>query len=174
MNARQSALIEEYLSLINPSYRPAMRELAEYAVSLGYTPTRCKTQDLTIDFRNAKQKRTIMKLEQREQSHDGFAYGERDVPGLRLKFYASAEYSEVFQNAVKRVIENFGGKYTGCYGCGRCTGKKQGYVYAYPDGRKVFRCGGELLSVFDFLDHVDEAKRLLQRQAEAYAGGEAS
>ena len=174
MNQRQTALLDELLAQVNPAYRDMLRDVAELAASLGYTPTRCKTKDMSVDFRNAKQKRTILKLEAHEQRHDDIAFGERDVPGLRLKFYASAAYSEVFQNAVKRVIEGFGGKYTGCYGCGRCTGKKQGYIYTYPDGRKVFRCGGELLSVFGYEEHIDEVKRLLRRQAEAYESGEAT
>lgn len=84
-----------------------------------------------------------------------------------MRFFASEEYSEIFRRAVQRAIENFGGKYTGCYGCGRCQGDPQGYRYTYPDGRQVFRCGGELLSVFDFSDtDLPEMLRLLDAQAQ--------
>ena len=108
-----------------------------------------------------------MKFTLEEEKHDGFAFGERNIPGLRMRFFAFPDYSEIFHKAVQYVIERFDGKYTGCYGCGRCHGEPQGYHYTYPDGRKVFRCGGELLSVFDFTEeNLEEMKELLSRQAE--------
>ncbi len=167
MTAKQSALIEEFVNQINPEYRNLYRSLAEYAVSYGYTPSRCKTSDLTIDFKNNKLKKTIMKFTLQEERHDGFGYGERDVPGLRLCWFAATEYSEKFHAAIKRVIEEFDGKYTGCYGCGYCKGMPQGYTYTYPDGRKVFRCGRERISVFNITEtDLPEIKRLMDAQAQ--------
>ena len=166
-NVQKSDLIEEFLTRIPVEYTDLFRALADHAISLGYRPIRCKTAVLSIDFRSSRAKRTIMKFTLEEEKHDGFACGERKVPGLRMRFFASTEYSEIFHKAVQYVIERFDGKYTGCYGCGRCQGKPQGYYYTYPDGRTVFRCGGELLSVFDFTeDNLDEMKTLLTRQAE--------
>ena len=169
MTDRQQALINEFLEQINPSYRDTFARLAEHSVSLGYNPVRNKTQNLSIDFRNSKLKKTIMKFDTMESEHDGFKYGERDVPGLRLKFFASTDYSDIFSAGVKRVIEAYGGKYTGCYGCGRCGGKPQGYVYTYPDGKKVFRCGSELVGIFNYTGHEDEICSLMTRQAEYYS-----
>lgn len=164
---QKSDLTEEFLSQIPAEYANLFRALADHAVSLGYRPVRCKTAVLNIDFRSSKAKRTIMKFTLEEEGHDGFGYGERNIPGLRMRFFASKEYSEIFHRAVQYVIERFDGKYTGCYGCGRCQGEPQGYHYTYPDGRTVFRCGGELLSVFDFTeDNLDEMKALLTGQAE--------
>lgn len=164
---QKSDLTEEFLSQIPAEYTDLFRSLADYAIFLGYRPIRCKTAVLNIDFRSSKAKRTIMKFTLEEEKHDGFGYGERNIPGLRMRFFASTEYSEIFRKAVQYVIERFDGKYTGCYGCGRCQGEPQGYHYIYPDGRKVFRCGGELLSVFDFTnDNLDEMKELLNIQAE--------
>ena len=169
MNKRQEALMGEYLVQVREDYREMLRELAGFAAELGYGPVRCKTKDLTIDFRSSKVGTAIMKMEVKEQKHDGFRCGERDMPGLRLKFFASRDYSPIFSEAVRRVIEDFGGKYTGCYGCGRCKGVPEGYVYRYADGREVFRCGSELISVFDFTpEHAGEIKRLLQAQAEYF------
>ena len=164
---QKSDFIQEFLSQIPAEYTNLFRTLAEHAVSLGYRPVRCRTSGLNIDFRSSKAGRTIMKFTLEEEKHDGFAYGERNIPGLRMRFFASGEYSEIFHKAVQYVIERFDGKYTGCYGCGRCQGEPQGYHYTYPDGRKVFRCGGELLSVFDFTEeNLEEMKELLSRQAE--------
>ena len=164
-------LVEEFLSQIPTEYTDLFRALADYANSLGYRPVRGRTASLSIDFRSRKTKRTIMKFTLEEEKHDGFGYGERKIPGLRMRFFAAEEYSEIFHRAVQYVIERFDGKYTGCYGCGRCQGEPQGYHYTYPDGRTVFRCGGELLSVFDFSDtDLDEMKALLTKQAEYDSG----
>ncbi len=169
MNDRQKEIMNELLGRIPPDYHPLFNELAEWAVSLGYVPKRNKTKDVTIDFSNRRTKKTILKLEEKEQKHAGYRFGERGVPGIRMKFFASAKYSGIFRNGVKNVIEEFGGKYTGCYGCGDCGATLQGYHYQYPDGRKVFRCGRELISIFDFsYGSLAEMKTLLKRQAEYF------
>lgn len=169
MNAKQTAALQDFLQSIDDPYRAIFAELAEFAAELGYMPVRNKTHDITIDFRNSRVKKTIMKMEQKEQKHDGLRYGESGVPGLRLRFFAADSYSEIFQSGIRRVIEEFDGKYTGCYGCGRCDGT-QGYTNLYPDGRSVYRCGTELISVFHFgAQDIPEIKSLLKAQADFYA-----
>ncbi|WP_455716211.1 hypothetical protein [Anaerosporobacter sp.] len=169
MNDKQAKLIEEYIVLIPERFRKLFIDIAAYAVSLGYNPIRNKTQDLSIDFKKNKYKATIMKMGLKESVHDGFGYGERENPDLRLRFFASDIYSDIFQNAIKNVIEEFDGKYTGCYGCGRCHGELEGYTYIYPDGRKVFRCGRELIPIFDYDGStVEEIKRLMNEQDNFY------
>ncbi|HAB61644.1 MAG TPA: hypothetical protein DCE48_13290 [Lachnospiraceae bacterium] len=169
MNDKQAILIEEYIALIPERFRKLFNELAEYAVYLGYNPIRNKTQDLTIDFKKNKYKATIMKFGLKEPKHDGFGCGERDNPDLRLRFFACEGYSEIFQNGIKHVIEEFDGKYTGCYGCGRCKGGLEGYTYIYPDGRKVFRCGRELIAIVDYDETViEEIKKLMIEQDDFY------
>ncbi|BCJ99529.1 hypothetical protein [Anaerocolumna chitinilytica] len=168
MKDKHQMVMNELLCQLEEPYRDMFLELAEYAVVLGYCPVRNKTQDITIDFRNNKVKKTILKMEQYEQKHDGCKYKETTIPGLRLRFFAAKEYSDIFSQGIKRVIEDFGGKYTGCYGCGRCDGT-QGYIYTYEDGRSVFRCGSELVSVFHYKkDNLSEIKELMKTQAEYY------
>jgi hypothetical protein len=169
MNDKHKKIINELLVRIPPEYHPLFIDLAEFAISLGYLPKRNKTKDITIDFSNYKTKKAILKLEEKEQKHDGFRYGERGVPGVRMKFFATDKYSELFSNGIKNVIEEYGGKYTGCYGCGECGTDYQGYYYHYPDGRTIFRCGRELISIFDFsTENLDEMKKLLAKQAEYF------
>jgi hypothetical protein len=170
MNEKHQKLMNEFTERINSSYHEMFLELANHAVSLGYSPIRNKTKDFSIDFRNNKLKRTIMKMEEKEQKHDGYQYGERDIPGLRLKYFASIDYSDIFKQGIRNVIEEFEGRYTGCYGCGRCKGKLQGYTYIYSDDRKVFRCGSELISVYNFTyNNIKEMKELMTNQANYYA-----
>ena len=69
---------------------------------------------------------------------------------------------------IKNVIEAFNGRYTGCYGCGRCKDGLKGYTYVYPDGKTVFRCGGELIRIPAVLNsnYVDEIKKMMKTQDE--------
>lgn len=169
MNDKQLAVLEElFIFINNEQYKTMFLELAEYAISLGYKPVRNKTKDISIDFRKNKIKKTIMKMEAKEQKHDGNKCGERNIPGLRLRFFAAKDYSDIFKYGIQHVIEEFEGKYTGCYGCGKCNGT-EGYTFFYPDGRQVYRCGGELISVFDFAEkNLPEIKLLLKTQADYY------
>lgn len=169
MDERYKKILDELLYCINEAYRDMFLELAEYASHLGYHPVRNKTSDITIDFRKNNIKKTIMKMEVYEQKHDGYKYKERNIPGLRLRFFAAKGYSDLFKHGIQRVIEEFGGKYTGCYGCGRCNGT-EGYIYTYPDGRQVYRCGSELISIYNFNEeNIPEIKNLLKMQADYYS-----
>ncbi|GFZ33305.1 hypothetical protein CSC2_38310 [Clostridium zeae] len=168
MNEKQRSILNELLSYIDLKYNSMFLDLAEYAISLGYTPVRNKTSDVSIDFRKNKFKKTILKMEVNEQKHNGYKFGERNIPGLRLRFFAVKEYSDIFSNGIQNVIEEYDGRYTGCYGCGRCDGS-EGYNFIYPDGRKVYRCGSELISIFDFTEkHIPEIKELLRIQDAYY------
>ncbi len=165
MTAKQNALMEQFLERVDPAWHGLFRAVAEHAAALGYPPARTRTSDVCIDFRSSRLGRTLMKLEEHEQKHDGFRYKERAMPGLRLRFHATPAYSHIFQEGIRRVIEEFDGRYTGCYGCGACKGELLGYTYAYPDGRRVFRCGRELISVFDFTPgHAGEICALMDAQ----------
>ena len=159
MKEKSKLMIDEFLQTIPAEYHEVFSELAEYADNLGYTPKKNKTKHLSIDFSKNKIKRTIMKIE----THDNGT--KSNPPGLRLKFYANDNYSNLFQDGIKRVIEAFDGRYTGCYGCGFCKDGTEGYTYIYPDGKKVFRCGRELIAVYGFNEkHLDEMKRLMKVQ----------
>ena len=84
-----------------------------------------------------------------------------------ISFFATPEYSDVFEQGIKRVIEDFNGRYTGCYGCGRCKEGLLGYTYVYPDGKTIFRCGGELIELpLIESKHVDEIKMMMKTQDE--------
>lgn len=159
MKEKNRLLIDEFLSVIPAEYRNMLNDLAVFADSLGYTPKRNKVSLFSIDFSKSKIKRTIMKF---EECNPKISTG---IPKPRLKFYANAVYSDVFKDGIKSVIEEFDGKYTGCYGCGRCKDGLEGYTYLYPDGRKIFRCGSELIPIPNWYNvHLDEWKRLIKTQ----------
>lgn len=156
-------LLNDFISDLPEGYQEMFRDIAEYSISLGYTPKKTKSKDFALDFSKSKVKRTIMKME----VHDNAI--KMNGPGLRLKFYANKDYSDIFKQGIQRVIEEFNGKYTGCYGCGRCKGELEGYTYIYSDGKKVFRCGGELIAIHNFSQkNISEIKMLIKEQDEFF------
>ncbi len=155
---RYEQLITEFVDTLPDEYQATYKTIAFFALDLGYRPKRTKTQTFTLDFTSTKVKKTLVKM----LSHD-------DRPELRLKFYANKDYSEKFKAGIKQVIEEFDGKYTGCYGCGRCKDKTEGYIYTYPDGKKVFRCGFELIPVEGItMEDVPEIELLMAKQDEHF------
>jgi hypothetical protein len=136
-------------------------EIAEYTISLGYIPKKAKTRVFNIDFSKNKLNKTILKLEAPDPKYV------ESSPGIRLKFYANKDYSYIFKQSIKHVIEEFDGRYTGCYGCGKCKGTLEGYIYTYSDGKNIFRCGGELISIKDWHSkNLSEIKQLMKVQDE--------
>lgn len=94
---------------------------------------------------------------------------ENDLPVLKMKFYATASYTDLFHEGVRAVVEEYNYKYTGCYQCGKCKDGLEGYEYTYPDGRNYFRCGIELISLPPITHNdVPEILQLLKNQHEHY------
>jgi hypothetical protein len=150
--------LELFYESISEQERDVFFKLAQAVMLLGYKAKKAKTQAINYVFTNSKTKRHLMKFSI-----------EKGKPVLKLKFYASKEYSHLFQEAVRMTIEEYDYKYTGCYKCGKCTDGLKGYVYTYNDGRTYFRCGGELISLPSISDKdVPEIIKLLERQHEHY------
>ena len=147
-----------------PEEKETFREIAEYAISLGYLPKKLNKDGTYIAFSKSKVGRTIMKI----MTGYNECIDAQGIPCLYLTFYASNEYSELFHKGVKKVIEHFGGKFINCYGCGKCDGT-QGYTYTYPDGKKVYKCGSELVELPPITsENVAEVKSLLKTQDEFF------
>jgi hypothetical protein len=163
INEKTIQLIKDFIAELPETYREMYQDIANYAMVLGYTPKKTKSKDFVLDFAKSKVKRTILKMELYDNGK------KMNGPGLRLKFYASKDYSDIFKKDVQRVIEEFNGKYTGCYGCGKCKGELEGYTFIYSDDTKVFRCGNELIAIHDFTyQDIPEIKSLLNTQDEYF------
>lgn len=158
-------MINECIAQFPNESQSIYKEIAEYTLSLGYKPAWIKVRQkgksvnsasLSFSKHASGKSMTILKINPK--------------PSLSLKFYASKVYSEIFKLGIQRVIEEFNGRYTGCYGCGKCTGELEGYTYVYSDGRKIFRCGGELIRLTKPIlpEHINEMKVLLKTQDEYF------
>ena len=159
-------LIDACIAKMNEADKAVYRPIAEYAAQLGYTPKPIKKAGGNVDelaFLKNKVKRTLMRIHPCIDK----AYGQVREVGkaqLRLVFFATSEYSEPFRFGIKNVIEAFDGNYTGYYVCGRCNDDER-YIYIYPDGKKVFRCGCQLIELPPMdEEYVDEIKAMMKAQ----------
>jgi hypothetical protein len=153
-------IMEDYLAALAPDERAVCSAIARYAFDLGYKAKKDKTNALGYTFTHSQIKKTILRLT-----------SNRGRPVLRLKFFAARTYSQFFHEAIRSTIEEYGFRYTGCYGCGTCDGT-QGYRYNYADGREYYRCGSELIEIGE-IRHVPLAEllELFRRQHEYYLSG---
>lgn len=148
----------DFLNSLNEEDKKIYSEIANFANELGYKVKRAKTKDINYVFTSSKTKKHLLK----------FSYID-SKPQLKMKFYASKDYSNIFHDSIRETIEEFNFKYTGCYKCGRCKRTPEGYTYEYADGRKYFRCGSELIALPSItVDDVPEVLRLLKIQHEYY------
>jgi len=149
--------MDDYYAILTDDEKRVFLAIAEYAFSLGYKAKKDKVKAIGYSFTHSKVKKQILRF----TSSNG-------KPILRIKFFASPTYSKFFQEAIRATIEEYDYKYTGCYGCGECNGT-HGYQYQYPDNREYYRCGKELIEIFDICDMpLGELLDLLKRQHEFF------
>ena len=150
--------IKEYEAILSEDEKTYFAELYRHILALGYKPKKEKKKSISFDFKHRLVKNSIVKFS-----------SEHGQPYLKLKFFATKEYSPCFKEAIRTTIEEFNYKYTGCYRCGKCGFNLEGYTYSYADGRKYFRCGLELIEIKDFLNiDIEETKNLISNQHHFY------
>ncbi|MFC3746029.1 hypothetical protein [Paenibacillus sp. GCM10012306] len=151
-------ILDEFFQHLSDEDKLLYSKIADQAEKLGYKPRKAKTQALNFVFKNNKTKKHIMKFSI-----------EKEIPVLKMKFYASLEYSYIFHDSVRFAIEEYNYKYTGCYNGGKCLDELEGYQYKYDDGRTYFRCGSELISLPPVTHHeLPEILKLLNTQHQYY------
>lgn len=149
--------MDDYFNLLTEDEKAVYSAIAEVAFSLEYRVKRDKTQAIGYTFTHRKVKKHILRFSLN-----------RGKPILRLKFFASPQYSHFFHEAIRATIEEYDYKYTGCYGCGSCN-STQGYIYCYPDGREYYRCGMELIEFVNPREiPIDELIDLFNKQHAFY------
>ncbi len=149
--------MDDYFETLTAEGKIVFSAIADAALALGYRAKRDKTHSPGYTFSHRRVKRRILRFSVN-----------RGKPVIKLRFFAAQEYSEFFHEAIRKTIEEYDFRYTGCYGCGNCDGT-EGYQYRYPDGREYFRCGSELIEIED-VSHVplEELLELLREQHRYY------
>ena len=162
MTEKQKTTLNKIIDVLPKDYRKAFREIAEYAVSLGYMPVLKGTKKDYADFSKSKINRTILKIDSNPTP-----------PRLAMKFYALPEYTGIFQEAIEKNIREYARlNYeikSHCIGCmqrrnGRCN-EPQGYTVTLPDGNQGFICGFGIVDLPSFsAENIPEVKAALKAQ----------
>ena len=155
MTKAQKKKIDELLDALPKHERGNYRELCEYAVELGYAPSKIKNAHgvfIAFAFSKSKIGKRLVKI---------------NLPGIysdkaefMMQFYASSEYSDFFHEKLRQ---------DGVAGCERqcenCAGK---YTYISSNGRMAFRCAiHSLIKLSPFgAEHIGEMKKLMKAQDE--------
>ena len=158
MTQKQTAALEKIIAALPDAYKESFREVAEYAISLGYMPA-LKGGQTYVDFSKSRIGRTILKIDVNPKS-----------PRLAMKFFAIPVYTGIFECAVtERLAYWHKLEYEAkCFNCGKCDGT-QGYTVTLPDGRQGFLCGFGMLSLPSFgEEHMVVVKEALRIQDEFF------
>ena len=161
MTAKQVDAFNKVFSALPDDCRDSFREVAEYAISLGYMPAIKGVRKDYLDFSNNKWKRTILKVQ---------APTPKFPPYLAMKFYAVSTYSSYFQKAIDDRISTWKRlKYEAhCFCCGKCDGT-EGYTVTLPEGKRGFLCGFGLLPLSPLEnENIAEVKEALKLQDEFF------
>jgi len=162
MTQKQTDALEKIIAALPEESRPIFREVAEYAISLGYMPKIMGVRGDYADFSKSKIKRTVLKI----------GTDPKFPPRLALKFYALSKFTTTFREAVEERLKVWQrlGYEAKCFGCGRCDGT-EGYTAVFPDGTEGFLCGYGVLDVPAFsAENVDEIKAAIKIQDEFFMG----
>jgi len=140
MNEKKEALLQTLLSQLPDEEKGIYSEIAYFLAELGYAPEKQRTKDFMLSFRHKQSGKVIAKA------------GVRKGKGIfSAKFFGCTDVPPRYAAALESEIHSRNGQYCGplrsqtqknqCNTCASCTGGKIGYVYSYPDGHEVLRCG---------------------------------
>lgn len=155
MTEKQTQALQTIIAALPGALRASHRQVAEYAISLGYMPALKGTRKDYVDFSRGKVGRTILKI----NANPGFE-------GLSAKFYALPAYEGIFRNAIDARYAYWQklGYPPRCFGCGKCDGT-HGYPFTLPDGGRGFLCGFGVLPLPGFCaDDIPAVKAALKTQ----------
>ena len=157
MTEKQNYAFNKIINAISGDNKSAFREVAEYAISLGYMP-KLNANETYADFIKSKVKKMIMKID------TDFKY----PPRLAINFFAIPEYTGIFAEAIEFRVHLLAqhGHTARCWGCKKCDGTR-GYQYKFPDGREIFLCGAGAIDIPSFgAENVTLIKNALKIQDE--------
>jgi len=161
MTSKQAGAFDKVFSELPDNCHESYREVAEYAVSLGYMPALKGVRKDYLDFSNSKLKRTILKVQ---------AATPNFPPYIAIKFYAIPIYPPYLQIAVHNRLSTWNrlNYEARCFGCGKCDGT-EGYTVGLPDGKQGFLCGFGLLPLPPLsADNIADVKEALRLQDEFF------
>jgi len=159
MTKKQEDALAAIIDALPKEAQNGIREVAEYAISLGYMPALKGGRKAYADFSNRKVGRTILKIN-----------SDSDFPRLSMHFFAVPTHASLFQDALQARLAYWNKlRYEArCFGCGKCDGK-QGDAVSLSDGRQGFLCGRGVIPLPTFGNaNITEVKNALDIQHEFF------
>lgn len=163
MTEKQNEALQKIITAIPVEYQDIYREIAEYAVSLGYMPLLKGAHGQYAVFSKPKINRTILKIVTSDPKAPD--------PFIEMRFFANIPpYSPFFQKAIddRIYVWNFDCDHP-CNNCGSCDGT-QIYYSVYSDGTVRTLCGFTSLIYMPpvHAENVPEIKDALKKQDDYY------
>ena len=150
--------ISEFYNSIPVNISEVFKNIADYAIKLGYRVKKDKVKHIAYSFVSSKYNNGIMRF-----------VNDKNEIKLKMKYFGIKTRNEVLEQALKETIEEYNFKYTGCYQCGKCKDKKEGYIIEYKGGKKYFRCGSEYIDINNFEKmSIEEIKITIEEQTKYY------
>ena len=163
----QRKKVTDLINILPDSDKAIFQEIAEYAIGLGYFPTKSKMPFEPVIFTKIIKKLGNCRL--CKISPPNSETNNAQKTGFALSFYATVDYSNVFHEGVRLLCESRKSRRThignnnGCNDCNKCTG----YFYRYANGKMIGCCHDMLIEIpFINMEHIDEIKQMMKTQHE--------
>ncbi|MDE6838297.1 MAG: hypothetical protein K2P33_07845 [Acutalibacter sp.] len=134
---KQTEILEEYLSGLQPEQAQVWRELALYLAGLGYD---LKRQRANLVFACPLHRKQIAKI----------GFDKAGEPLFALRFSACRGYSPRFAEIVRHAVDKEKYREASCLQeeC-YCKGpaSQRVYMYEFPNGEKRYHCGAVALAI---------------------------
>ena len=170
MTEKQKNTIDNLIKLLPADDRKIFREIAEYAVELGFTPSQIKYTHVLSDavvFTKTKagKSRRLCKIFPSSVGKNKELYN-TGKPMLSLSFSVTKKYSNIFHEAIRQEHETLKNGFKGCKECNiKCANP---YVYRYQNGKTVLCCGSDKLMELPPINeaYLNEIKEMMKKQSD--------
>jgi len=181
----QQAKVDALIAALPDDEQSIYREIAEYAVALGYSPA--KTKDIHEPVIFAKNIKSYGYRRMCRISPPNALVGNVQKTAFALSFYAMSDYSEIFHESVRNACESrkkinvvpgyseifsCENKKSSCRfrkdSCDKCR-KCKDYFYTYPCGKTISCDHIYLIDILPItMAYVGEIKSMMKRQHECW------
>jgi hypothetical protein len=172
MTKAQAQKIDTLMAALAEDEREIYREIAEYAIALGYAPSQMKnTHGLTeaVAFTKKKINRRLCKISPPSaNTGKGKALYQARKTILALSFYATPDYSAFFRDAIEQELATVAVERRGCANCKQCNG---GYTYVSDDEVNIGCCQWKMIELPPVdAQHMNEIKTMMKTQDKFWTG----
>ena len=153
MTEKARIKLENVISKFPAEYQELYRNIAEYVISLGYSP-KVNAGETYADFVKSKHGKIIMKIECGYEKPPALK-----IPRINIRFDVLPNLSGMFEDAVLQF------KKSHCPKCGKCNGTF-GVKYTLSNEKEVYTCRSTIYMPSFDTNNLSEIKEVLKAQDE--------